>query len=56
VRRLLGWTSSECASGIRAGTRSLYALQTGEFVLFVSYIFDGLALLMASTDHVIAID
>jgi hypothetical protein len=44
VRRLLGWGSPAFAGRIRAGTTPLGDLATGEFVLFVSYLFCGLAL------------
>jgi hypothetical protein len=44
VRRLLGWGMPVFAERIRAGTTPLGDLATGEFVLFVSYLFYGLAL------------
>jgi hypothetical protein len=44
VRRMLGWGSPTLAGRIRAGTIPLGNLAAGEFVLFVSYLFCGLAL------------
>jgi hypothetical protein len=44
VRRLLGWGTPAFAGRIRAGTSPLGDLATGEFVLFVPYLFCGLAL------------
>jgi hypothetical protein len=44
VRRLLGWGTPAFAGRIRADTTPLGDLATGEFVLFVSYLFCGLAL------------
>jgi hypothetical protein len=44
VRRLLGWGTPAFAERIRAGTTPLGDLAAGEFVLFVSYLFCGLAL------------
>jgi hypothetical protein len=44
VRRMLGWGSLAFAGRIRADTTPLCDLATGEFVLFVSYLFCGLAL------------
>jgi hypothetical protein len=44
VRRLLGWGMPAFAGRIRAGTTPLGDLVAGEFVLFVSYPFCGLAL------------
>ena len=44
VRRLLGWGTPVFAGRIRAGTTPLGDLAAGEFVLFVSYLFCGLAL------------
>jgi hypothetical protein len=43
VRRLLGWTTPELASKIRAGSSSLNDLVVGEFILFNAYITCGLA-------------
>ena len=40
----LGWGSPAFAERIRAGTTPLGDLATGEFVLFVSYLFCGLDL------------
>jgi hypothetical protein len=48
VRRLLGWGSPAFAGRIRAGTTPLGDLATGEFVLFISYLFCGLALSISS--------
>jgi hypothetical protein len=42
VRRLLGWGTPAFAGRIRAGTTPYLA--DGEFVLFVPYLFCGLAL------------
>jgi hypothetical protein len=47
VRRLLGWSAPEHAWRIRAGTTPLGDLAVGEFVLFVSYLSCGLALLIS---------
>jgi hypothetical protein len=47
VRRMLGWGSPTLAGRIRAGTIPLDNLAAGEFVLFVSYLFCGLALLIS---------
>jgi hypothetical protein len=44
VRSLLGWGTPAFAERIRAGTTPLGDLAVGEFVLFVSYLFYGLAL------------
>jgi hypothetical protein len=44
VRRLLGWGAPAFAGRIWAGTTPLGDLVAGEFVLFVSYLFCGLAL------------
>jgi hypothetical protein len=44
VRHLLGWGSPAFARRIQAGTTPLGDLAVGEFVLFVSYLFCGLAL------------
>jgi hypothetical protein len=44
VRRMLGWGSPALAGRIRSGTIPLSDLAAGEFVLFVSYLFCGLAL------------
>jgi hypothetical protein len=44
VRRMLGWGSPALAGRIRADTIPLGNLATREFVLFVSYLFCGLAL------------
>jgi hypothetical protein len=44
VRRLLGWGTPAFAGRIHAGTTPLGDLAAGEFVLFVSYLFCGLAL------------
>jgi hypothetical protein len=44
VRRMLGWGSTALAGRIRASTIPLGNLAAGEFVLFVSYLFRGLAL------------
>jgi hypothetical protein len=44
VRRLLGWGTPTFAGRIRAGTTPLGDLAAGEFVLFVPYLFCGLAL------------
>jgi hypothetical protein len=44
VRRMLGWGSPALAGRIRADTIPLDNLAAGEFVLFVSYLFCGLAL------------
>jgi hypothetical protein len=44
VRRLLGWGMPVFAKRIRADTTPLGDLAAGEFVLFVSYLFCGLAL------------
>jgi hypothetical protein len=44
VCRLLGWSTPAFAGRIRAGTTPLGDLAAGEFVLFVSYLFCGLAL------------
>jgi hypothetical protein len=44
VRHLLGWGSPAFAGRIQAGTTPLGDLAAGEFVLFVSYLFCGLAL------------
>jgi hypothetical protein len=44
VRRLLGWGTPAFAGRIRAGTTPLGDLAAGEFVLFASYLFCGLAL------------
>jgi hypothetical protein len=44
VRHLLGWGTPAFAGRIRAGTTPLGDLAAGEFVLFVSYLFCGLAL------------
>jgi hypothetical protein len=48
VRRMLGWGSPALAGRIRAGTIPLGNLAAGEFVLFVSYLFCGLALPISS--------
>jgi hypothetical protein len=48
VRRLLGWGMPAFAGRIRAGTSSLSDLAAGEFVLFVPYLFCGLALSISS--------
>jgi hypothetical protein len=47
VRRLLGWGTPAFAGRIWAGTSPLGNLAAGEFVLFVPYIFCGLALLIS---------
>jgi hypothetical protein len=44
VCRLLGWGTSAFVGRIRGGTTPLGDLATGEFVLFVPYLFCGLAL------------
>jgi hypothetical protein len=44
VRRLLGWGAPAFTGRIRADTTPLGDLAAGEFVLFVSYLFCGLAL------------
>jgi hypothetical protein len=44
VRGLLGWSASGLAGRVRAGAVPLGDLAAGEFVLFISYIFCGLAL------------
>jgi hypothetical protein len=44
VRRLLGWGTPAFAGRIRASTTPLGDLAAGEFVLFVPYLFCGLAL------------
>jgi hypothetical protein len=44
VRRMLGWGSPAFAGRIWAGTTPLGDLAAGKFVLFVSYLFCGLAL------------
>jgi hypothetical protein len=44
MRRLLGWGTPAFAGRIRAGTTPLDDLAAEEFVLFVSYLFCGLAL------------
>jgi hypothetical protein len=44
VRGLLGWSTPGLAGRIRASTVPLGNLVTGEFILFISYIFCGLAL------------
>jgi hypothetical protein len=44
VRRLLGWGTPAFAGRIRADTTPLGDLTAGEFVLFVPYLFCGLAL------------
>jgi hypothetical protein len=44
VRRLLGWGTPAFAGRIPAGTTPLGDLAAGEFVLFVPYLFCGLAL------------
>jgi hypothetical protein len=44
---LLGWSTPRLARRIRAGAVPLGDLATGEFVLFTSYIFCGLALLIS---------
>jgi hypothetical protein len=48
VRRLLGWGTPAFAGRIRAGTTPLGDLSIGEFVLFVPYLFCGLALPISS--------
>jgi hypothetical protein len=47
VRSLLGWSAPGLAGRIRAGAVHLSDLAAGEFVLFVSYISCGLALLIS---------
>jgi hypothetical protein len=47
ARGLLGWSAPGLAGRVRAGAVSLGDLATGEFVLFVSYISCGLALLIS---------
>jgi hypothetical protein len=47
VHRLLGWTTSTFDGRVQAGTTPLGDLATGEFVLFVSYLSCGLALLIS---------
>jgi hypothetical protein len=44
VRRLLGWGTPAFAGRIQASTTPLGDLAAGEFVLFVPYLFCGLAL------------
>ena len=44
MRGLLGWTAPGLAERVRAGAIPLGGLVAGEFVLFISYIFCGLAL------------
>jgi hypothetical protein len=44
VRNLLGWSAPAFAGRIRASTTPLDSLVAGEFVLFVSYLYCGLAL------------
>ena len=44
----LGWTAPENRDRVRPGSLPLRALQPGEFVLFVSYIFCGLGLPLSS--------
>jgi hypothetical protein len=44
VRRLLGWGTPVFVGRIRADTTPLCDLDAREFVLFVSYLFCGLAL------------
>jgi hypothetical protein len=44
VRHLLGWGTPAFSRRIRAGTIPLGDLAVGEFVLFVPYLFCGLAL------------
>jgi hypothetical protein len=44
MRRMLGWGSPALAGRIRADTILLGDLATREFVLFISYLFCGLAL------------
>jgi hypothetical protein len=44
VRNLLGWSALELAGRIHAGAAPLGDLAAGEFVLFISYLFCGLAL------------
>jgi hypothetical protein len=44
VRRLLRWSTPAFAGRIWAGTTPIGDLAAGEFVLFVSYLFCGLAL------------
>jgi hypothetical protein len=44
VRRLLGWGTPAFAGRIQAGTTPLGGLAAEDFVLFVSYLFCGLAL------------
>jgi hypothetical protein len=48
VRRMLGWGSPTFAGRIRAVTTPLGDLAAGEFMLFVSYLFCGLALSISS--------
>jgi hypothetical protein len=48
VRRLLGWGTPAFAGRIWAGTSPLGDLAAGEFVLFVPYLFCGLALSISS--------
>jgi hypothetical protein len=48
VRCLLGWGTPAFARRIWAGTTPLGDLAAGEFVLFVLYLFCGLALLISS--------
>jgi hypothetical protein len=48
VRRLLGWGTPAFAGRIRAGTTPLGDLAAEEFVLFVPYLFCGLALPISS--------
>jgi hypothetical protein len=46
VRNLLGWSASVLAGRIRTGAAPLGDLAAGEFMLFVSYLSCGLALLI----------
>jgi hypothetical protein len=47
VRNLLGWSAPGLAGRIHAGAAPLGDLAAGEFVLFVSYLSYGLALLIS---------
>jgi hypothetical protein len=47
VRNLLGWSAPAFTGRIRAGATPLGDLIAGEFILFVSYLSCGLALLIS---------